>query len=118
MSDQSTPDQSDAELEAAERADIEQIRERLANLPNALGVAAQLNSRVLDEAAALELRTLHLVRVAAMAACGMPKLGWDVNLELMDGEVTVDDIEAVLVAIAPIIGTARYLDAVSTLLAD
>ncbi len=119
MSDQSTPDPTDAaELDAAERADIEEIRSRLANLPNALGVAAQLNSHVLEESAALDLRTLHLVRVAAMAACGMPKMGWEVNLELMDGEVSVDDIEAVLAAIAPIIGTARYLDAVSTLVAD
>ena len=53
-----------------------------------------------------------------MAAAGMPKMGWEVNLELMDGDVSVDDIDAVLAAIAPIIGTARYLDAVTTLVAD
>jgi alkylhydroperoxidase/carboxymuconolactone decarboxylase family protein YurZ len=110
----STPE----EVEAVERAEIEEIRSRLANLPNALGVAAKLNSNVIEDAAALDLKTLHLVRVAAMAAVGMPKMGWEVNLELMDDEVTADDVDAVLAAIAPIIGTARYLEAVSTLVAD
>lgn len=115
MSDESsTPE----EVEAVERAEIEEIRSRLANLPNALGVAAKLNSNVIEDAAALDLKTLHLVRVAAMAAVGMPKMGWEVNLELMDDEVTADDVDAVLAAIAPIIGTARYLEAVSTLVAD
>ena len=117
MSDQNPEEIEAAEL-AAERADVEEIRARLSNLPNAMGVAAQLNSNVLADAAALDMRTLHLVRVAAMAAAGMPKMGWEVNLELMDGDVSVDDIDAVLAAIAPIIGTARYLDAVTTLVAD
>ncbi len=115
MSDETS---SQEEVEAAERADIEAIRERLAGMPNALGVAAKLNGNVVEDAAALDLRTLHLVRVAAMAATGMPKMGWEVNLELMEDEVSVDDIDAVLAAIAPIIGTARYLDAVTTLVAD
>lgn len=116
MSDQSIP--GGPAGEAAERADIEEIRSRLANLPNALGLAARLNSGVMDDAAALDVRTLQLVRVAAMAAVGMPKLGWDVNIELMEGEVSADELEATLVAIAPIIGTARYLEAVGTLLED
>jgi len=64
------------------------------------------------------VRTVHLVRVAAMAATGMPAMGWEVNIELMEGEVSADDVDAVLAAIAPIIGTARYLDAVTTLTAD
>jgi hypothetical protein len=109
---------SDAgEDEAEQRVEIDEIRARLAELPNALGVAAQLNAGVI-EASGLDLRTLGLVRFAAMAASGMPKLGWDVNLELMEGEVTADELEGALVAIAPIIGTARYLQAVSTLLED
>jgi hypothetical protein len=53
-----------------------------------------------------------------MAAVGMPKIGWEVNLELMDAEVSADEVDAVLAAIAPIIGTARYLEAVTTLVAD
>lgn len=105
------------ESEAEQRAEIDAIRDRIANLPNALGVAAQLNQGVI-EGSDLDLRTLFLVRAAAMAASGMPKVGWEVNLELMDGEVTADELEGTLVAIAPIIGTARYLEAVSILLAD
>lgn len=116
-------DRTDQELEAAavdaaERAETEEIRSRIASLPNAMGVAARLNGGVLEAAAALDMRTVHLVRVAAMAASGMPKMGWEVNLELMEDEVSVDDIDAVLAAIAPIIGTARYLEAVDTLLSD
>jgi len=45
-------------------------------------------------------------------------MGWEVNLELMEDEVGVDDIEAVLAVIAPIIGTSRYLQAVTTLVTD
>ncbi len=103
--------------EAEQRAEISEIRARLAQLPNALGVAAQLNAGVV-EGSGLDLRTLGLVRFAAMAAAGMPKLGWEVNLELMEDEVTADELEGVLVAIAPIIGTARYLEAVATLVQD
>ena len=100
MSDQGTPE----DIDAAERSEAEEIRSRIADLPNALGLAARLNSGVLEAGAALDMRTTHLVRVAAMAATGMPVMGWEVNLELMEDEVGVDDIEAVLAVIAPIIG--------------
>ena len=115
MSDQSNSEEITAE---EERAAIDSIVARIAGLPNALGVAAKLNAHVIEDGAALDMRTLHLVRVAAMAASGMPQSGWQVNLELMEGDVSVDDIDAVLAVIAPIIGTARYLDAVSVLTAD
>ncbi len=114
MSDQGTPE----DIDAAERSEVEEIRRRIADLPNALGLAARLNSGVLEAGAALDMRTTHLVRVAAMAATGMPVMGWEVNLELMEDEVGVDDIEAVLAVIAPIIGTSRYLQAVTTLVTD
>ena len=114
MSDQGTPE----DIDAAERSEAEEIRSRIADLPNALGLAARLNSGVLEAGAALDMRTTHLVRVAAMAATGMPVMGWEVNLELMEDEVGVDDIEAVLAVIAPIIGTSRYLQAVTTLITD
>lgn len=113
-----TDDDPQDDIEAAERAEIEDIRSRIADLPNALGLAARLNSGVVDAGAALDVRTMHLVRVAAMAATGMPKMGWEVNLELMEDEVGVDDVDAVLAVIAPIIGTARYLQAVTTLVTD
>lgn len=114
-----TDDNTDtAAAEADERAEIEDIRARIGNLPNALGLAARLNSGVIEDSAALDMRTVHLVRVAAMAATGMPRMGWEVNIELMEDDVSADDVDAVLAAIAPIIGTARYLDAITTLTAD
>ncbi|HPU40628.1 MAG TPA: hypothetical protein PLS63_13740 [Microthrixaceae bacterium] len=115
MSDQSNQPEMTAE---EERAAVGSIVARIADLPNALGVAAKLNANVIDDGAALDMRTLHLVRVAAMAASGMPQTGWEVNLELMEGDVSVDEIDAVLAVIAPIIGTARYLEAVSVLTGD
>lgn len=118
MDDEGAIEELPGGADAQERSEIEEIRSRLASLPNALGLAARLNGGVVGDAAALDMRTLHLVRVAAMAAAGMPKLGWEVNIELMEGEVSADEIEATLAAIAPIIGTARYLEAVGTLLAD
>jgi alkylhydroperoxidase/carboxymuconolactone decarboxylase family protein YurZ len=105
------------EDEADQLAQIDEIRARLADLPNAMATAAKLNEGI-AEASGLDLRTLFLVRIAAMAATGMPKIGWEVNLELMDGEVTADELEGVLIAVAPIIGTSKYLEAVSVLLAD
>lgn len=98
------------------RAELDELRRRLADQPNALALAAQLNERATD--LPLDLRTLHLVRAAALAASGAPPIAWRVNLELMDGEVTPDDLEAVLAAVAPIIGTARYLEAVTHIVAD
>lgn len=115
MSDESI---EEAAADAEERAEIEDIRARIGNLPNALGLAARLNSGVLEDSAALDVRTVHLVRVAAMAATGMPRMGWEVNIELMEDEVSADEVDAVLAAIAPIIGTSRYLEAVTTLTAD
>jgi len=103
--------------EASARADLDAIREQLAGLPNALGLAAQLNEGALERSG-LDLRTLHLVRAAALAASGAPPMAWRVNMELMDGHVSADDLEGVLAAIAPIIGTARYLDAVTAILDD
>ncbi len=101
--------------DTSDREELDEMRARLADLPNALGLAAQM-SEGLVERSGLDLRTLHLVRIAALAATGAPAVSWQVNLELMDEHVSVDDIDGVLTAIAPIIGTSRYLEAVSTIL--
>jgi alkylhydroperoxidase/carboxymuconolactone decarboxylase family protein YurZ len=107
----------EAEADAEERAELEDIRRLLAERSGAVSVAAMMNEGILDKSG-LDLRTFHLVRAAAMAAVGASKAGWDVNLELMDGEVTAEELEGTLVAIAPIIGSAAFLQAVSTLLED
>lgn len=101
--------------DATDREDLDEMRARLADLPNALGLAAQM-SEGLVERSGLDLRTLHLVRIAALAATGAPALSWQVNLELMSDHVSVDEVDGVLTVIAPIIGTSRYLEAVGTIL--
>lgn len=102
------------ETEDQGRIDLEMVRARLADLPNALGLAAQLSEGV-AERSGLDLRTLHLVRAAALAATNAPAASWEINLELMDEHVSVDDLEGMFAAIAPIIGTSRYLTAVANI---
>lgn len=103
--------------EGQARIDLEEIVGRLAELPNALGLAAQMSEGV-AERSGLDLRTLHLVRAAALAATDAPPASWEVNLELMDEHVSVDDLEGMFAAIAPIIGTSRYLTAVRNIVGD
>jgi hypothetical protein len=56
----------------------------------------------------LEPRDLMLVRLAALAAAGAPPAAYLVNAATAsDVGITVDDVQGVLVAIAPIVGTAR-----------
>jgi len=52
------------------------------------------------------------VRIAALAAMGAPPMSWLMNLTAA-GEAGLDleDIQAILVAIAPVIGTARTMAA-------
>jgi alkylhydroperoxidase/carboxymuconolactone decarboxylase family protein YurZ len=103
--------------EAEDRAELEDIRRLLAERSGAVSVAAMMNEGILEKSG-LDLRTFHLVRAAAMAATGASKAGWDLNLELMEGEVTAGELEGTLVAIAPIIGSAAFIQAVATLLED
>ena len=106
---------SDAQdQEAEDRAEIEAIRQAIANSGTAMSVAARLNAGVLEESG-LDVRTLHLVRSAALAASGAAAVTWATNLELMEGDVTADELMGTLIAIAPIIGTARYMQAVTAL---
>lgn len=104
-------DDSAEERDQEIRADLEAVREVLAGRHDALALAARLSEGVLEESG-LDLRTFHLVRLAALAASGAPAPAWEANFELAEGQVTVEEIEGVLRAIVPIIGTARYLDAV------
>ena len=52
------------------------------------------------------------VRIAALAACDAPPVSYLTNLAVAEeAGLSRDDIEAVLVAIAPIVGTARVMSA-------
>ena len=63
-------------------------------------------------ASSLELETLMLVRIAALAAVDAPPISYALNLEAagaagVDGE----QVRGVFAAIAPIVGTARVASA-------
>ncbi len=60
----------------------------------------------------LDAQTLMLVRFAALAAADAPPLSYVGNLKAgAEVELTLEDAQAVLVAIAPIVGTARVVAA-------
>jgi hypothetical protein len=60
----------------------------------------------------LDPRSLMLVRLAALAATGAPPLSYLLNLGI-GSEIGLErnDAEAVLIAVAPIVGTARVVAA-------
>jgi alkylhydroperoxidase/carboxymuconolactone decarboxylase family protein YurZ len=56
----------------------------------------------------LEAREHMLVRLAALVAVGAPAVSFLLNAgTAADVGVTIDDVQDVLVAVAPIVGTAR-----------
>jgi hypothetical protein len=62
------------------------------------------------EACNLEARDLMLARLAALAAVGAPPSSYLLNAgAASDAGVTLEDVQGVLVAVAPIIGTPRTL---------
>jgi Carboxymuconolactone decarboxylase family len=64
----------------------------------------------------LEPRELMLVRVAALAAAGAPPVSYLVNAgTAADVGITLEDVQGVLVAIAPIVGTVRAVEAAGNL---
>ena len=76
-----------------------------------MGFAARMNEGVF-EAAGLDARTFLLVRLAAAAALGAGSTTWALNEELLDAfEVDPRDALRTLVAIAPVIGTVRFMEA-------
>jgi len=66
------------------------------------------------EASTLDAETLMLVRIAALVAVDAPPASYLMNLGAA-GEVGVDEeqVRGVLVAVAPIVGTARIASATS-----
>ncbi len=65
----------------------------------------------------LDERTYHLVRLAALVAADAPPISYVVNMGIAaDSGVTAEDAQDVLVAIAPIIGSARITAAAGNVL--
>jgi alkylhydroperoxidase/carboxymuconolactone decarboxylase family protein YurZ len=68
------------------------------------------------EACDLEHRELMLVRIAALAAVGAPPASYLVNAgTAVDVGITLEDVQGVLIAVAPIVGTARVVSAAGNL---
>ena len=60
----------------------------------------------------LENRDLMLARIAALAAVDAPAISYLMNVgAAADSDITLDDVQGILIAIAPIIGTARTVSA-------
>ena len=66
------------------------------------------------EASSLEPETLMLVRIAALVAVDAAPISYVANLEVVsDLEIDADQVRGVLAAVAPIVGTARIVSALS-----
>ena len=77
-------------------------------LLNTLAVmtAASVDACDLDE------RELMLARIAALVAVGAPAASYLINVgTAVDLGITLEDVEGVLIAVAPIVGTVRTISA-------
>jgi alkylhydroperoxidase/carboxymuconolactone decarboxylase family protein YurZ len=101
----------------AETTEIEDVRVVLESRGGAIGLAAHLNEGIF-ESSGLDARTFFLVRAAAMAAMGSGPTAWGFTTELMDADVSAEDLLGTLTAIAPIIGTARMVLAAENIAAS
>ncbi len=68
------------------------------------------------EASSLDPETLALVRIAALVAVDAPPVSYALNLALAgELEVEPEQIQGVLAAVAPIVGTARVVSALGNI---
>ena len=68
------------------------------------------------ERSGLDPETFMLVRMAALASTGAPPESYLLNLEMAaDLGLTVDQVQGVLIAIAPVVGSARVAGAGSSI---
>lgn len=69
------------------------------------------------EATSLNARDVMLVRIAALAAVGAPPISYILNVGAAgEAGVEAEEIQGVLAAVAPIVGTARIAAAATALL--
>ena len=74
-------------------------------------------TRMSVDASSLDVASLMLVRIAALAAVDAPPSSYLVNLgAAADLDIDADQVTGVLAAIAPIIGTARVAAAAGHML--
>jgi len=64
----------------------------------------------------LSPRELMITRIAALVAVDAPAASYALNaLPAADSGITLDDVEGILVAVAPIVGTARIVSATANI---
>jgi hypothetical protein len=64
----------------------------------------------------LGARELMLTRIAALAAMDAPAVSYLMNVgAAADSGITLEDVQGLLVAIAPIVGTARTIEAAANI---
>jgi hypothetical protein len=64
------------------------------------------------EGADLEPRELMIVRLAALAAVGAPPASYLANAGVAaDVGITLDDVQSILIGVAPVIGAPRVVEA-------
>lgn len=101
MTDQSLADESGNESESDEPV---------------LDVLAAMTAASLERSN-LDPETLMLVRLAALVAVGAPPLSYDLNLRVAGQMgVSAEQVEGVLVAIAPVVGGPRVVAAAGNIL--
>ena len=87
---------------------------------------SEVNAPVLDtlvsmnegipERSGLDDETFMLVRIAALASTGAPPASYLLNLEAAsEVGLTVEQVQGVLIAIAPVVGSARVASAGSSI---
>ncbi len=80
-----------------------------------LDLLASMNMEAI-EASSLDPETLALVRIAALVAVDAPPVSYALNLALAgELEVEPEQIQGVLAAVAPIVGTARVVSALGNI---
>jgi hypothetical protein len=95
-------------------------QEQLSNVARGSApVLEQLAAMTLDtlENSGMNERTYHMVRLAALVASDAAPVSYLVNMgAAADAGVTLEDTQGVLVAISPIVGSARIASAAGKLL--
>ena len=93
---------------------------------NAPVVDAEVNAPVVEtlmkmnegvpERSGLDPETFMLVRIAALASTGAPPASYLLNLEVAsEVGLTVEQVQGVLIAVAPVVGSARVASAGSAI---
>ena len=80
-----------------------------------LDTLMQMNEGV-SERSGLDAKTFILVRIAALASTGAPPASYRLNLEVAsEVGLTVEQVQGVLIAVAPVVGSARVASAGSSI---